>query len=297
MDEPTDGSQPCPLQETLAAIRDGMAHCPAPWPQGWQQEYVDTIREAMTIRPEDPQYAKRLQILREGFGPCWERWAKNTDRPHFEVRRAQIRWYVENLMAAVLPDNQAKETLRRQYEDLADHGAGSLLAQFPFLDPNVVRKAKADYLADWQRGIEAPLLPIFLTPLSEAQVERLKQRWHDLRYARVDLWRQLGAATETPVAGGDAASVRSHPDYLLTQRSLGQWQAHIWALAGPAPDYYCAAVDHEIETRRRRMEARSEARRQEARLPVAVLQTEYLSFLFAALLETANGIADEGGDE
>ncbi len=282
------------IEQILAAIQNYMAYSPAPWPEAWQREYLHTIRAVINAHRDASEYSRRLQILRDGFGPCWEELTKNKDRSHFEVRRAQIHWYVENLMEADLPGEEERQTLRHQYEELADHAAQSLLAQFPFLDPNIVQKAKADHLAECYRNIDAPLLPIFLTPLSEAHVSQVRQRWHDLRYARVDLWRSLGG--RRVVETQDVASPRGvyakasteHPDYLLAQWSLDQLRGQIWSLTSGPPDYYRHAVANEIAAGKQRLQAEAEARSQERRLGVAAWQTEYLSFLLMALLETAD---------
>lgn len=179
-------------ERTLAAMRDWMVRSPAPWPDAWQREYVDTIRKIIESHQDAPQYALRLEILHKGFQPYWEGLKKSQDRSLFEVHCAQIRWYAEHLMGTELPSDEERQKLRDQYEDLCNYAASSLLTQFPFLDPNIVHTAKADHLGECYRKIEAPLLPIFLCPFSQAQVEQIEQRWHDLRYARVDLWRQLG---------------------------------------------------------------------------------------------------------
>jgi len=58
--------------------------------------------------------------------------------------------------------------------------------------------------------------------LSEDQVEQIKRRWQNLRYARVDLRRQLGGDANGPPTTAQAPSVNAHPHYLLTQRSLAR---------------------------------------------------------------------------
>jgi len=284
----TEFPQSDPVQEILVVVQDCMARTPTPWPEAWQREYADTIREAILSGRENSQYTERLQIICDGFGPYWQSLTNSKERSAFEVRRAQIRWYIEHLMNSALPGEEERHVLRQQCEDLAEHGAQSLLAQFSFLDPNMVHKAKADCLADCHRNIDAPLLPIFLTPFSQGQISEIKERWHKLRYARVDLWRQLGGGrTTSPRSVHDTASPETHPDYLLAQRSLSQLRAQVWAVASPPPDYYRTAVANDVEAQKRKFQMMSEARRQESRLGNAVLQTEYLSFLLGALLETA----------
>ena len=276
-----------PLEKTVAGIRECMARSPAPWPEAWRKEYGDAIRQVIALHQEAPQYATRLEIVCKGFPPYWEGLKKGRERSLFEVHRAQIRWYVESLMSAELPGKEDQQELLDQYKSLWDYATSALLTQFPFLDPNMVNRAKADHIAECYRAIESPLLPAFLHPLSEDQVRKIKRRWHDLRYARVDLWGQLGgdgamSAKEPQMPPGNA-----HPHYLLTQRSLIQWRAQMLALAASPPDYYRDAVRKDADAERGRLQLRSEARTREERLGMAVLQTEYLSFLLAALLETA----------
>jgi len=217
-----DAAEPGPTEQTLAAVRECMAKSPAPWPDAWQQEYLDTIRAATISHQDRPRYAERLRIVRDGFGTHWEGLRKGQDRFLFDVYRAQIRWYVESLMSAELPSAEEKQKLRDQYRSLLDHAAGALLTQFPFLDPNMVQTAKADHLAERYRGIEAPLLPVFRQPLTGDQVSRLQERWTQLRYVRVDLWRQLGGGAPTTARKTQVPSANPHPDYLLAKRSLDQ---------------------------------------------------------------------------
>jgi len=287
-------AEPALMERTLEAIRDWMVRSPAPWPDAWQRQYVDTIRSAIESHQDTPQYALRLEILYKGFQPYWEDLKKTLDRSLFEVHRAQIRWYAEHLMGTELPCQEEKQKLRDQYQDLWSYAASSLLTQFPFLDPNIVQMAKADDLGECYRKIEAPLLPNFLRPFSQGQVEQIKQRWHDLRYARVDLWHQLGGAATTSGDNGPSPSLDAHSDYLLTQRSLAQLRAHIWSIVAPAPDYYRRAVGNHIEAQKRRLQSTSQAWQEERRLEKErsrqLLQTEYISFLLPALLETPESL-------
>jgi hypothetical protein len=281
-----DPNQPSAIDSVLVAVGNCMTRSPAPWPEPWTQEYLDTIRQAVAAKPDASEYARRLQIVQEGFALYWSQLKNTPERSFFEVRRAQIHWYVENLMASALPSPDEVRMLRRQYEDLANHAAQGLVAQFSFLDPNRVQEARADYLADCYRKIDAPLLPIFLTSLSPSQIEKVKERWHDLRYARVDLWRQLGGHVTSP---GDptASSGREHPDYRLMRGSLDQWEGQIWALVTRTPEYYQTAILNDLKAQKERYEAMSRARERESDLSNATMQTEYLTFLLGTLLETA----------
>jgi hypothetical protein len=280
----------------LVAIRDCMADSPAPWPDAWQDEYVDTIRRAATLIQDVAGPSLRMSSLSSGFGSYWQRLTKSQDRSLFEVHCAEIRWYVENFMAAEPLEHEDMHTLRQQYASLCAHATSSLLTQFPFLDPNAVRMAGADHLNRCCRDIEAPLLPIFLRPFTQGEVNAIRDVWHDLRYARVDLWRQLASddspemrqAGSPPVAAELSAT---HPDYLLTERSLCQLQAQIGAVLARAPEYYRKAVTDHIATQKRRLQSRSRARAEERRLKREysrqIFQTEQIAFMLAALLETA----------
>jgi len=280
-------AEPNSLAQALGAIRACVAQSPTPWPPAWQNEYVETIRRVGIAHRDSPGYAARLEILRNGFASYWEAVPKSDQRSLFEVRQAEIRWYVENLMAGELPSASSREKLRQQYKNLVKYATDALLTQFPFLDPNQVRLAQADHLRKCYRLIESPLLPTFLSPFTQAQVDQLKDRWTKLRYARVDLWRQLGGGAGTTATKTSVASANAHPDYLLTQRSLDQLRGQIWSVIASPPDYYRDAVSKERTAFEQRAQSQAEARAQERRLGVAVWQTEYLSFLLGALLETA----------
>jgi len=285
--EATDSAESGLLEQVLAAVQDCMARSPAPWADAWQREYGDTIRQAIAPHPDIGQYAMRLEILSRGFQPYWEGLQKGQDKSLFEVHCAEIRWYLECLMEAGLPGEEESHALRNQYKDLFHYGASSLLTQFPFLDPNAVHRAQADHLAQCYHRIEAPLLPIYLRPFSQTEMDRIKQRWHDLRYARVDLWRQLGGDASISARDPNGRPINTHPHYLLAQRSLAQLQPHIWAIAAPAPGYYRSAVANHIDAQKHRFRSKSQAWTQERRMNAEVLQTEYICFLLAALLETA----------
>ncbi len=282
--------KPDPTDQTLEVIRDCMARSSAPWTDEWKQEYVETILSAVDSHRDSPHYALRLEILRKGFAPCWESLTKTKDRSLFDVYRTRIRWYVEHLMVTEFPSEEERQKLRDQYKGLWDHAASSLLAQFPFLDPNAVQAAKADHLSQCYLKIEAPLMPVYLRPLSEEQIGQIWQRWGDLRYARVDLWRQLSGRLTTPAEDHRAPSSNSERDYQLTQKSLSQLVAHIWAIVAQRPDYYRSALDSRSDALKRRFQSMREARSDQQRLEKErsrqLPQTEHIGFLLAALLET-----------
>ena len=118
-----NSSQPALIEQTLCAIRDCMARSPAPWPEAWRQEYVDTIHHAISLQKDTTQYEVRLEILRRGFELYWKDLNKSIERSVFEVHRAQIRWYTENLMDAKLLSEDERQKLRNQYKNLWEHAA------------------------------------------------------------------------------------------------------------------------------------------------------------------------------
>lgn len=298
----TDSVPAGPVERTIRAVERCIDAAPGPWPDGWRREYIDAIREAIAADPNAVPGAWHLTALERGFGPYWQAIGKGPDRPSFEVQRAEIRWYVEHLMTVEGPDEGRTRTLREQYGTLWAHAADSLLAQFPFLDPNAVQAARADHQALCDARIDAPLVPLFARGLSEEQIGHVTTRWHDLRYDRVDFWRQLGGKAIITAETDEAAPLQTHPHYLLTQRSLDQWLIHIHAMTIVPPEHYLQALRDRNEAQRRHRQALSQAWADEKRIERQyhgqLLQTEYLSFLFAALLETASehAVPTQGGD-
>ena len=46
----TNSAEPAPVEQTLWAIQDCMGRSLAPWPDEFKQEYVDTIRHALSLQ-------------------------------------------------------------------------------------------------------------------------------------------------------------------------------------------------------------------------------------------------------
>jgi len=107
----------------------------------------------------------------------------------------------------------------------------------------------------------------------------------------VDTWYQLEGEAMISLDSQGATPPQTHPHYLLTQRSLEQWLTHIQAMAVVSPDYYRDALRRRTEAERRRRQLLSLAWKAEKYLEREhagqFLQTEYLSFLLTALVETA----------
>src|SRR4030042_2004880 len=139
--------------QTLQDIEDCMSRTPSQWPDEWKQEYIETISKAIELNRDASHYAARLEILGKGFAPYWEGLTKTKDRSLFEVHQAKIRWYTEHLMGTTFPSEDERQKLLDQYKDIWNYAASSLLAQFPFLNPNTVEDAKADHLSECYRKI------------------------------------------------------------------------------------------------------------------------------------------------
>jgi hypothetical protein len=283
--------------QTLAAIRECVTKSPPPWPQAWVEEYVATVRDTMDAHKSTAQYQCRLDILRRGFPTHWDRLTKAEDRLLFQVHRCQIRWYVEALMTTRLLEPNEKQELGHQWQNLMSYAADSLLAQFPFLDPNAVWRAKVDQLEEYFREIEVPLLPVFQQIISEQQVSRIRERWHALRYARVDVWRQESAKATGSNLEKDRSDRNQHPDYVLAQRSFSQWRGQIWIIVTHAPDYCVKAVSDEMQAQRQRFESNWDTWSREAQPGAGVAQTDRISLLLAALLETGRDSRYGGSQE
>jgi hypothetical protein len=268
-----------------------MMQSPAPWPDEWKREYVETIRRAVELHHDALRYDVRLAILQKGFADCWENFEKSKERSLFEVHRCQMRWYVEHLMGAELPSNEERQRLRGQFTHLWNHAASSLLVQFPFLDPNSVEPARADGLSLCFRRIDAPLMPAYLRPMSDEQVKQIKQRWHDLRYTRVDIWRQVGRRLPVPGRNGSVRPSTAERDHQLAKKTLSQLHGLIWMSAPQRPEYYLASLENRNKAVRLRSQVKRQAwstkRRLEKTRSRQLPQIEHVSFLLATLLETA----------
>ena len=302
---PVRGSETAaPTDQVLTVIQNCIAAPASPWPQSWREEYVDTVGEALKIEMEPVEFRQRLDILTRGFKPYWEQIKTDRNRAMFDFQCARIRWYTEQLMAPDFPSPEDRDPLSRQWRTLWSDAGDALLSQFPFLDPNIVRQAESDHLNKCLQRIDAPLEPLFQHPLTAQQVDRIKDGWHELRYARVDLMRQLGGEAVFFETQSAHTTSTEHPHYLLAQRSLKQLESHMWTVVITPPDHFLKAFREYQNAERRRRQRTHVARAQEQRLVVErskrLHEAEYLSFLLAVVLESpkhfeslsANGVAE-----
>ena len=284
----SSSEKPDPEEKILRTIQEFMDRAPTLWPDEWRQEYIETIRKAILTHQNTPQYNLKLEILGKGFESYWGSFKKTKERSLFEVHSTRIRWYTEHLMGTEFPTEQEKKKLRDQYTDIWDHASSSLLAQFPFLNPNTVQNAKADDLSECYRKIEAPLMPVYLRPFSDEQMTQIKQRWDKLRYIRVDLLRRLDGGLKT-LSENDKSN-KYERDYELTKESLSQLLGLVWKVVPQRPDYYLEAIKNRIEALKLRIQSNRQARSYQQRLEKErsrqLLQTEHIGFLLVALLET-----------
>jgi len=63
---------PTLIEQTLEAIQHCMTQSPAPWPDEWKREYIETIYQTVESHRDAPHFDNRLEILREGFSSCWK---------------------------------------------------------------------------------------------------------------------------------------------------------------------------------------------------------------------------------
>ena len=278
------------IEQTLKTIEDCMERSPAPWPEEWEDEYLDTIRREIVLHRYVTHFDLRLQILKKGFGPYWESFEKNAERSFFELHCTRTRWYIEHLIGSEFPTDQERQKLRDQYKDLWNDAADSLLEQFPFIDPNAVMRAEVEDLSECYRKIETPLIPVYLKPISEEQVQQIKQSWAKMRHERVDLFSRLNSGSKMHLKEDIETSSNIESDYQLTKESLSQLLGLVWMIVPQRPDYYLNAIDNQNKALKLRFQLNSQARINHQRLEKErsrqLLQTEHISFMLAALLET-----------
>jgi len=279
------------LQEALNAVEDCIGASPPAWPQAWRVEYVEAIRGALAVHEPPGDNGLRLDALREGVSLYWEGVKTSADRPLFELQCAEIRWYAGNLVSSVLPGEDDRDAIREQVKDLWQEAADCLRSQFPFLDPNIVCKARADHLQGCLRWVDAPLKPLFRQRFAPEQMDRIREGWHELRYARVDLMRELGGEDGFLAPRSRQTPLSADPDYLLTDRSLEQLEGYIWSIVARPPDDYVQAQQNHWKAQQRQRQRTLMAQAQEQHLKTErsrqLRQTEYLSFLLAVVLESA----------
>jgi len=192
MSQSVDCAEPPPLEQALAAVRDGMARSPASWPDTWQREYLATIGEALSSDPNRPDYPARMEVFRRGFARYWaQAQGSGLTQVEYDLRKAEMRWYCETLMAEGPASASEKAVLKGQLRDLCDYAAEYLKGRFPFLTPECVEEAKKAALAEFDQEVDSPLLLIFRRPLSEDQLRAIRANWGRLHKRWYFIWREV----------------------------------------------------------------------------------------------------------
>jgi uncharacterized membrane protein YphA (DoxX/SURF4 family) len=71
-------------------------------------------------------------------------------------------------------------------------------------------------------------MPVYLHPLPEEKVAQIKERWDNLSYARVDLWRKLISDPKPSYKDGRTMISDAERHYQLTKESLSQLLGLVW---------------------------------------------------------------------
>jgi len=291
--DPRDSRQSAPLQQTLAIVQDCMASTPAPWPDTWQREYLDAIRQALNNDANQADYAPRIEVFRRGFARYWAKSpVAGLTQTEFDLRKAEIRWYCETLRAEEPASPSEKVVLKAQLRDLCDYAAQYLNGRFPFLKPECVEEAKKAALAEFEQEVESPLLPIFRRPLSEDQLRATKARWARLYRRWHFIWRGVRYGGRGGGDLSDPGNLTSHSHYRFARRCLTYLPRTLWPTVPKPPGYVLEVItklNAEKAERARLTRKGVHAEREVAmRCSNQIEQVEEWSFVFTALLETAS---------
>jgi hypothetical protein len=282
------------VEQGMATVRDCMAHSPVSWVDAWQQEYLDTIREALATGASRPDYPAKIELFQRGFARYWAEFPRSTlTRAEFDVGKAEVRWYCETFMAERLASGSEKALLKAQLRELCDYAGEYLRGRFPFLVVDCVEEAKKGALAEFDEQVDSPLLPIFRRPLSDEQLRAVKAGWAHLRRRWHFIWREVRYGGGSPGDSSDPGDhLSSHPHYRLAKRCLAYLAGTFWSTSAKPPAYVVDAIrrlNAEKAKRARIGRQGADAERELAmRCSNQIEQLEEWSFVFTALLETAS---------
>lgn len=281
-----------PAAEVLSIIERLVAHPAVGWRAERQREYLDTVRQALGNSNDIPDYAARIDILRRAFPAYWnESRVSELTQAQYEMRRAEIRWHCETLMAEEPASASEKALVKAQFRDLGDYAAEYLMARFPFLTPEHVQAGKTAGLREFDDELEAPLILIFRRPFSQDQLKAIKANWARMYSRWFFTWRDVryGAAGQADPA--DAKHPANHPHYEFVKRCMSYLPRTIWPALGTPPDYVRDAAKELNAEKLARVRLNVQAVKTEGNLAMRfrnqVEQVEQWSFVFTALLETA----------
>jgi hypothetical protein len=278
------------LDLVVRAIQERLSKSPNPWPEQWRLEYIATVRNTILKHKEADAFSNRVNILHEAFPHYWENTSRSvSDEMDFEVSKAQIQWYVENLMSGELPSYENLSIVKSQTHELLRYGADSIQGEFAFLRPDVVDAAVQDCEGALQQTIDYALVPAFQKPLREDQIKRIKDAWNRAYRMRSDLWNsELRYALHAQPSNTNQADPARSIYYAFANRCLGMFIGQIRETAVSPPEYLARALAQRQEEAIAHQRTSREAFMRERRLWPGhdgnVEQIEQWTFVFASLL-------------
>jgi hypothetical protein len=273
----------------LEKLHDRISQGQTQWPEEWRAEYVSAVREILLKYVDTRAFGACLDRLDAAFPAYWKgAVCVTSDRADFELSKAQMCWYVENLMDRGIPSSDELASVRDQVCDLLTYAMQSLHGEFPFLS-----HAHADAALRATQGmldgmITSAFVPPFQRPLSSRQVAQIKDQWDRACLTRFDLWRQMSYALYSTTSQGVSPDSKRSPYYRFVHRCLLTVVDALWQ-AGPAPpEYFVKAARRRQEEAAARRRAVKEARVAERRsVPpgdTTLEQIEQWGFVLASLI-------------
>ena len=298
-------ADPAETTQALAIVQECLAHCPDPWPQQWQRQYLDTVDRALRGDCNRPDYAAKIDVFQRGFTRYWgQSRFSGLSQAEFDLRKAEIRWYCQTLIAGKLAPPGETAVLRAQYHDVCDYATAYLRARFPFLKSKCVEAGKSSALHEIDNDLETPLIPIFRRTFSDDQLRTIKANWARLYMRWFFNWRRVRYAEDGPVGPPDPTNLADHPHTVFVKRCLSYLPRTIWPTMDKPPAYVLDAARKLNREKDERLRVNRETAATERNLAMRfrnqIEQVEQWSFILTALLETATpgeGVSPSSGAE
>lgn len=280
-------------RRVIAVVESCLADPNCSWSESFQDEYIKTIGRVLARHRAVPDVRAKLDVLQEGFVVYWDYISKATDPFGLELSKAEIQWYVEDLMSRKLLSEEDKRQVRSQCRELLTYAAGSIQGQFVFLDPNVLSEAMEEELAKCDALIKAPILPILSRQFTQEEMSQIKTNWDRSYSQRSGTWQMYRYSLLGPVEAYAGHNCDELPQKCFAGRCMAMLVREIWHVTAEAPEYVSELQrrrQHNIgEERDRAMQVYAAERRLLGGATNQFEQIEQWSFVLAVLLSTYPG--------
>ena len=276
-----------PSESSLRDMVLGLANLHAPGlPDAWKADYAVYVAGQLNAGHQLPDYEARLEHFRRGFPNVLSRIEPGTGLElATPLHKAEIQWYISQLMVGPLPDEASQILIRDQLRTLFQELSQVLRESVPGIDTVDLESATEDALRGCDIAISSALYPLFRRPFTPDQLEKFKKV---VTAGLPEFKTRYQSLQQREDLAQDETGLPQSPLYILVRRTYGPVFTAMKQINAPMPKEFQTAMEHyklELQKLDERLQLNQAASQQvESYFGVGLKQAEQWGWVIAALL-------------